>query len=107
MLLRALILFADRYTLPPYIPDRIPALIATVAFILLFHGVVFAWQVVGVLRATQHQSSILAKICTVVTFGVIGPCLALTVYSSETQTPPANRPGVFAVKSVRNQMISS
>ena len=44
-----LILFADRYTLPHYIPDRITALIATVVFILVFHGVVFVWQVVGVL----------------------------------------------------------
>ena len=81
ILLRALILFADRYTLPPYIPDRLPALIATLAFILLFHGVVFVWQVVGVLRATRHQVSIIANIWTVVSYGVIGLCLAFTVLS--------------------------
>ncbi|WP_033069026.1 hypothetical protein [Thalassospira australica] len=79
ILIPALILFADRYTLPPYIPDRIPALIATVAFILVFHGVVFVWQVVGVLPATQHQSSILANIWTVVTYGAIGICSAFAV----------------------------
>ncbi|NIY77334.1 hypothetical protein HED22_16900 [Thalassospira sp. HF15] len=81
ILIRVLIMFADRYTLPPYIPDRIPALISTVAFILVFHGVVFVWQVVGVLRATQHQSSILANIWTVVSYGVIGLCLAFTALS--------------------------
>ncbi len=81
ILIRALILLADRYTLPPYISDRIPALIATVAFILLFHGVVFVWQVVGVLRATQHQSSILANIWTVVAYAVIGLYLVFTVLS--------------------------
>lgn len=41
ILIRALILFADRYTLPPYIPDRIPALIATIAFILFFFMALF------------------------------------------------------------------
>lgn len=34
-----MILFADGYMPPPYITDRFPALIETVAVILLFHGV--------------------------------------------------------------------
>ena len=53
--LRALILFADRYTLPPFIADRIDALMATILFIILGHGGVFVWQVVGVLRATEAK----------------------------------------------------
>lgn len=79
--LRTVILFADRYTLPPFIRDRTHALIASIIFIILFHGIVFVWQVVGVLRATQHQTSILANIWTVATYGAVGLCLVFTALS--------------------------
>ncbi len=78
ILLRAVILFADQYTLPPFVRDRTDALIATIAFIILFHGVVFAWQVVGVIRSTGNQTGILAGIWTAATYGAIGLCLAFT-----------------------------
>ncbi|MCC9625677.1 hypothetical protein LPB41_28720 [Thalassospira sp. MA62] len=79
ILVRMVVLFAERYTLPPFIPDRADALIATVIFILIFHGPVFVWQVVGVLRATRHQNSSLAGIWTVATYGAVGLCLVFTV----------------------------
>ena len=81
ILLRAIILFADRYTLPPFIPERFDALVATITFIILFHGIVFVWQVVGVLRATKHLSSILANIWTCAAYIAIALCLTFTFMS--------------------------
>jgi len=82
--LRALILFADRYTLPPFITDRTDALMATILFIILGHGLVFVWQVVGVLRATGQQTSSLSGIWTVVAYGAIALCIAFTALSIAT-----------------------
>lgn len=81
ILLRAIILFADRYTLPPFIPERVEGLVATITFAFLFHGIVFVWQVVGVLRATRHLSSILANIWTCVAYVAIALCLTFTFMS--------------------------
>lgn len=81
ILLRAIILFADRYTLPPFIPERVEALVATITYTFLFHGVVFVWQVVGVLRATKHLSSILANIWTCIAYVAIALCLTFTFMS--------------------------
>jgi hypothetical protein len=79
--LRILILFAAQYTLPPFILDRTLALIATILFIVVFHGVVLIWQVIGVLRSTAHQTSILANIWTCATYAVIALCTAFTLLS--------------------------
>ena len=82
--LRTLILFADRYMLPPFITDRTDALMATILFIIMGHGLVFVWQVVGVLRATGQQTSSLSGIWTVVAYGAIALCLAFTALSIAT-----------------------
>jgi hypothetical protein len=55
VLLRVLILYADRYTLPPYIVERSDALLVTVAFVLLFHGIIYPWQIIGLLRTIDKQ----------------------------------------------------
>jgi len=56
VLLRILILWSDQYTLPPYIPARAEALAATIVFCILCHGVIYPWQVVGVLRAIKRRN---------------------------------------------------
>ena len=82
--LRAVILFADQYTLPPFITDRADAVVATIIFIILGHGIVFVWQVVGVLRATGQQTSSLSGIWTVIAYGAIALSLAFTALSIAT-----------------------
>ncbi len=52
VLLRTLILFSDQFVLPPYVSERSDALAATIIYCFLCHGIVYPWQVVGVLRAT-------------------------------------------------------
>ena len=51
VLLRAAILWLERFTGPPFLEDPRLAATATVAFLAAFHVIVYAWQIVGVLRA--------------------------------------------------------
>ena len=81
ILLRAVILFADQYTLPPFIPDRANAMVATIIFIILGHGLVFVWQATGVIRSTEHQTGALASTWTTATYIAIAACLAFTLLS--------------------------
>ncbi|MBT5082433.1 MAG: hypothetical protein HOK21_08095 [Rhodospirillaceae bacterium] len=55
VLIRTVILFSDRFALPPYIPIRSDAIVATVVFCLLCHGIIYPWQIVGLLRAIKRQ----------------------------------------------------
>jgi len=55
-LVRLLILAAAPYTLPPHLSDRTVSIVATILFTIFFHGPVFLWQVVGLLRACHFQA---------------------------------------------------
>lgn len=57
VLLRVAILKLDQFTRPPFLEDPAMVAAATVAFVLLFHVVVFVWQVVGVVRACDAYQS--------------------------------------------------
>lgn len=50
-LLRAAIFSLERFTQPPFIQDTRLIAVVTVLFFIFFHVIVFAWQIVGVLRA--------------------------------------------------------
>lgn len=50
-LLRAVIFSLERFTLPPFIQNPHLVAAATIVFFLIFHVIVFTWQIVGVLRA--------------------------------------------------------
>jgi len=50
-LLRAAIFWLERFTGPPFIEHPKIAAAATIGFFAVFHVIVYAWQIVGVLRA--------------------------------------------------------
>jgi len=56
VLVRILILHTDQYTLPPYIGERPDAIVATLIFGVICHGLVYLWQVVGLVRACERRS---------------------------------------------------
>ena len=56
ILIRILILHTDQYTLPPHIGERSDAVVATLIFGVICHGVVYLWQTVGLLRACERRS---------------------------------------------------
>jgi len=56
VLVRILILHTDQYTLPPHIDERSDAIVATVVFGVICHGLVYLWQVTGLLRACERCS---------------------------------------------------
>ncbi|MBT6096103.1 MAG: hypothetical protein HOH04_14560 [Rhodospirillaceae bacterium] len=56
VLIRVLIFYADRFTLPPYLIERPDALLATIVFMIISHCVIYPWQIVGLLRASERQS---------------------------------------------------
>lgn len=83
VLLRAAILMLDRFTRPPFLED--PAVVAavTVAFILIFHVAVFAWQVVGVVRACDaYQSDAGAGAVVFITHIGVAGATAVTLTSA-------------------------
>jgi hypothetical protein len=51
VLLRAAIFWLERFTGPPFVEDPRLSAAASVAFLAAFHVIVYAWQIVGVLRA--------------------------------------------------------
>jgi hypothetical protein len=57
VLIRTLVLYSDQFTLPPHIVERPDAIIATLVFSGLCHGVVYPWQIVGLLRACERQTN--------------------------------------------------
>ena len=82
VLLRTAILFSDRFTLPPFIPVRSDAIVATVIFCVLCHGIIYPWQIVGVLRAIKGQEGgINSDVWVWVTYLAITTSLAFTLLS--------------------------
>ncbi len=57
VLIRVVVLYADRYTLPPYIIERADAVLATVIFGVISHIVVYLWQITGLLRSCERQAT--------------------------------------------------
>jgi hypothetical protein len=53
-LLRAVIHWLEGFTRPPWIEQPLLLAVASVAYILVFHMIVYAWQVVGVVRASER-----------------------------------------------------
>ena len=81
--LRAAILALDRFTRPPFIEDPVAVAVITVAFFLVFHVLVFAWQVVGVVRACDaYQSHFGASGLTLIAYVGIAGVAALTLTSA-------------------------
>ncbi len=56
VLVRVIIFYADRFTLPPYLIERPEAILATIVFMTICHGAIYPWQVIGLLRASERQS---------------------------------------------------
>lgn len=82
VLLRAAILGLDRFIRPPFLEDPLAVALATVAFFLIFHVVVFAWQIVGVVRACDvYQSNFGASGLTLITYVGIAGAAAVTLTS--------------------------
>lgn len=54
ILLRIVILYAERFTRPPYISEPQAAIAATAAFFIVCQLIVLPWQVVGVLRSCDR-----------------------------------------------------
>ena len=82
VLLRVAILKLEPFTRPPFLED--PAVVAaTIAFALLFHVVVFTWQVVGVVRACDaYQNDAGTGGVTIITYiGIVG-AIAVTLTSA-------------------------
>lgn len=78
--LRAAILGLGHFTRPPYIEDPTALAVVTVAFFVVFHLVVFAWQIVGVVRACDvHQSSFGASSLPLVVYVGIACSVAVTL----------------------------
>lgn len=83
VLLRVAILKLEPFTRPPFLEDPAVVAAATVAFALLFHVVVFAWQVVGVVRACDvYQSNAGTGSVAILThIGIVG-AIAVTLTSA-------------------------
>ncbi len=83
VLLRVLILLLDRFTRPPFLEDPVVVAAVTVAFFLVFHVLVFAWQIVGVVRACDaYQSNFGASGLTLITYVGIAGAGAMTLTSA-------------------------
>lgn len=54
ILLRIVILYAERFTRPPFIPEPQAAVAATAAFFIVCQLIVLPWQIVGVLRSCDR-----------------------------------------------------
>lgn len=82
ILLRGLIVYGDRYTLPPYITERLDALIVTITYVILCHVIIFPWQLIGLLRTIERQvSGIHASLQTWVSYMAILASLVFTFLS--------------------------
>lgn len=83
VLLRVAILALDRFTRPPFLEDPLAVTMVTIAFFLVFHVVVLAWQIVGVVRACDaYQSNFGASGITLVTYVGIAGAAAVTLTSA-------------------------
>ncbi|MEO3430816.1 hypothetical protein AAFN88_18320 [Pelagibius sp. CAU 1746] len=83
VLLRAAILLLDRFTRPPFLEDQAVVAAVTVAFFLVFHVAVFAWQVVGVVRACDaYQSDFGVSGLTLIAYVGIAGAVAVTLTST-------------------------
>ncbi|MBT3536063.1 MAG: hypothetical protein HN478_19425 [Rhodospirillaceae bacterium] len=92
VLVRALILLSDQLTLPPYVSERSDALAATVVYCLICHGIVFPWQIVGLLRTIRrHEGGVHADIWVwVAHIAIIGSLiftLLSVIFSFQSLTP--------------------
>ncbi len=57
VLIKGLVLYSDRYVLPPYIAGRDDAITATIIFSIICHGLIYVWQIIGLLRSAERQIS--------------------------------------------------
>lgn len=57
VVIRAIILFFDRFTHPPFTDKSMAAIFLTVAFFVVFHLIVFPWQILGLIRACDRYLS--------------------------------------------------
>ncbi len=83
VLLRAIILALDRFTRPPFLEDPALVVAATLIFFVTCHLLVFAWQVVGVVRACDaYQASFGASGVILITYLGIAATVVLTLISA-------------------------
>lgn len=82
ILIRFVILYLERFTRPPFMPDVETAIAATIGFFVVCQMVVLPWQVVGVLRSCDRHLAALNSIVWVwgAQFGVAAS-LILTLIS--------------------------
>lgn len=82
VLIRFVILYLDRLTRPPFVPDAEAAIAATIGFFVVCQMVILPWQVVGVLRCCDRHLATLNSIVWVwgAQFGVAAS-LILTLIS--------------------------
>ncbi len=83
---RAVILGLERLTYPPFIEPSAAAVWISVIFVAVFHGIIFAWQIVGVVRAVDRDQGALGSIATAFSahFGIAVTILisAIVVFSA-------------------------
>lgn len=83
VLLRAAILELERFTHPPFVEDRPADVALTLSFFVVFHVVVFVWQVVGVVRACDaYQRNFGASSVALMAFIGIAGALLITLISA-------------------------
>lgn len=85
ILLRLAILYLERFTRPPFIVEPPVAIAATFSFFVVCQLIIFAWQIVGVLRTCDRHLAALKSIVWVwaTQFGIAASIILtlITVYS--------------------------
>ncbi len=82
VVLRIAILFVERFTHPPFTEKTSVAIAMTVAYFTIFQGVVYPWQVLGVIRACDRYLSQLGTNITVLAaqLGIVLSLLVTVIY---------------------------
>jgi len=94
--LRILILFVERFTHPPFSDQSTLAIMATVIYLVLFHVIVYVWQVRGLLKACDrfitrrgaHSTVVLTQIGIVASL-FLTILIALGAFQSLFEDPEA------------------
>lgn len=85
ILIRLIIIYLERFTRPPIIPEPQAAIAATTAFFVICQLIILPWQIVGVLRAGDRHLAELRSIVWIwgVQFGVAASVILtlISVYS--------------------------
>jgi len=80
--LRALLVYCDKFTLPPYVEERSNAVVITMIYAFICHGVVYIWQAVGLFRASERKTeNIDSRVWVWVTYAALIASFVFTLLS--------------------------